>query len=187
MKWVYQNLNSEIYKSAEKFKHIEFLFFGFLSFCIPFLLGHPQLLVGTLVNAFIISASLNLDAKRILPLTILPSIGVLFRGILFGPLTLSLVFMLPFIWIGNMILVLALKHLLSRKMNYAISVAAGAGAKALFLFSITYILFQFEVLPSLFLTAMGAVQLATALMGGIVAYLLLKISLKAGMVKVLSG
>jgi len=168
-------LDSRVLRLGEKFEFAEFLFLGLLAFLIPFLVGHPQLLVGVLVNAFLVVASLNLDAKKVMGLALLPSLGAIARGMLFGPFTFALVFMVPFIWAGNVLLILAMKYLFGeKKVNYFLSLGAGALLKAGLLFSSAYLLLQFGLVPALFLTAMGIMQLITAVGGGIVAYVLWK-------------
>jgi hypothetical protein len=67
------------------------------SFALPFLLGHPQLLVGILVNAFLVLGALHMKKYSLLPLIMLPSLGVLARGVVFGPFTMFLVYMIPLI------------------------------------------------------------------------------------------
>jgi hypothetical protein len=99
-------------------------------------------------------------------LTILPSFGVLARGLVFGPFTYFLVYFLPFIWIGNLVLVLAFKR---------VGFIPAAGAKFLFLFLVANIYFNFHIVPKLFLQMMGLNQFATALAGGMIAWLIYKI------------
>jgi len=64
-----------------------FLGLAVLSFLIPFSLGHSQFLTGTLVNTFLFLAALFLPKRLLWPLIFLPSLAVLSRGLIFGPLT----------------------------------------------------------------------------------------------------
>jgi len=137
-----------------------------VAFFVPFAFGHPQWLVGTIVNACLFVSAIFLPKKYFIPLAVLPSLGVLARGLVFGPLTMFLVYFLPFIWLGNLILILVYK-----KTNFVIA----SLAKFLFLYIGANIYFSFHVVPKLFLTAMGLNQLATALAGGLIAFLILKI------------
>ncbi len=153
---------------------IPFLIFiglSFLSFSIPFSLGHPQWLVGTIVNACLFLAVIFLPRKFILPLIIFPSLGVLCRGIIFGPFTMFLVYFLPFIWLSNLVLILVFKKLFSR-LNYLFSVFSAATAKFLFLFIIANIYFEFSLVPKIFLQSMGINQFLTALFGGIISLII---------------
>ena len=175
-------LDSRIFRLGEKFELAEFLFLGFLAFLTPFTFGHPQILVGMLVNAFLVVASLNLDAKKVMGLALLPSLGAIARGVLFGPFTFALVFMVPFIWAGNIVLILAMKYLFGeRKVNYFLSLGAGALVKTGLLFGAAYALLQFSLVPALFLEAMGILQLITALGGGIIAFSVWKLGAQAGL------
>ena len=91
------------HEDRSRFVYVTFL--AFLGFAIPFTFGHPQLLVGVLVNALLVWSSLRLPLKMTLPVVFTPVLGVLARGLLFGPFTSYLALMAPFIWIGNLILV----------------------------------------------------------------------------------
>ena len=153
----------------------EMVVYSAVCFFIPFLLGQPQILVGTLVNAALVLAALNLRGARVLPVILLPSLGVLAAGLIFGPLTPFLLYMIPFIWIGNSVLVVAFKELrLAKKMKYWKVLLAGAAAKASFLFASAVALFSLGLVPVPLLTAMGVLQLQTALLGGLLAFVVQK-------------
>jgi len=145
--------------------------YSLLCFFTPFLIGEPQLAAGIAVNAFLILSALELQGWRLLPVIMLPSLGALSRGIVFGPFTPYLLLLVPFIWIGNALLVLSFKTiLLKMKKGFGITLLAGSFIKSVFLFSSAFVLFSYSLLPSIFLSAMGAFQLATALAGGTIAY-----------------
>jgi hypothetical protein len=154
--------------------HQSAIFYAYLlvGFIVPFTLGHPQLLVGTVVNAVLVLTALEMDSfKQIVPLLFAPSLAVLARGLIFGPFTPFLVIMLPMIWIGNAILVLGIREIhKKRDKNYSIALGASALAKTGFLFSSAWVLVSLSILPALFLTTMGLLQLVTAVSGGIVAF-----------------
>jgi hypothetical protein len=148
--------------------------YGLLAFLTPFMLGHPQLLVGTVVNTYLILGATYLKGHKLLPLIVVPTFGVVARGMLFGPFTVFVLYMIPFIWIGNAILCYVHKYLHFRKANYAVSIAAGATLKTAFLFGSAYALVALGIIPALFLTTMGLFQLYTALMGGAAAWAVIK-------------
>ncbi len=150
-----------------------FLVLSVLSFTIPFSLGHTQWLVGTIVNTALFLAAIFLPKKYFLPLTVFPSLGVLARGIIFGPLTFSLVYFLPFIWLANLILIVTFKRLFLY-IKYLPSVFFSATIKFLFLYAIANIYFEFHVVPKIFLQTMGIAQLFTALAGGIISFIIFK-------------
>ncbi len=137
---------------------------SFLSFSIPFSLGHPQWLVGMIVNACLFLAAIFLPRKFILPLIVFPSLGVLSRGIIFGPLTMFLVYFSPFIWLSNLVLISVFKKLFLR-LNYFFSAFFAATAKFLFLFIVANVYFEFSLVPQIFLQLMGINQFLTALAG----------------------
>ena len=111
--------------------NLVFISLSFLSFIVPFSLGHPQWLVGTIINASLFLAAIFLPKKFFTPLIILPSLGVLGRGIIFGPFTSFLIYFLPFIWLGNLILILVFKMLYKKSSNfkYFLSVFCAAAVK----------------------------------------------------------
>jgi len=148
-----------------------FIGLSLLSFSIPFSLGHQQWLIGTIVNTCLFLTAIFLPKKFILPLIIFPSLGVLSRGIIFGPFTMLLFYFLPFIWLANLALILVFKKLFSH-LNYFFSVFFAAAAKSLFLFTIANIYFELSFAPKLFLQLMGLNQFFTALAGGIISWII---------------
>ncbi|VVB67682.1 Uncharacterised protein [Candidatus Norongarragalina meridionalis] len=153
-------------------ENVRVLFYSAVAFFVPFFLDGPQLLVGTIVNAMLVTCALDVRGNRVLPVIFLPSIAAVSRGLIFGPFTPFLAVMMPVIWIGNATLVFGIRRLVSRNVNAVSSVAVAACAKSIVLFAAAYALVATAALPALFLTAMGAVQLATAVMGGGVALFL---------------
>ena len=140
------------------------------SFTLPFLIGHPQLLVGILINTFLVLWALHMKKYATLPLIILPSLAVLARGIIFGPFTIFLVYMIPIIWLGNFLLVWGIKYFyLTKSRNKFFAVGISALGKFLLLCSIAWILVSLHILPKIFLTTMGLIQLGTAITGWILA------------------
>lgn len=150
-----------------------FLSLSLLSFVVPFSLGHPQLLVGTMVNAALFASVVLLQGKFFLPMMILPSLGVLSRGLIFGPLTPFLLYFIPFIWLANLGLVLVFKKTFP-SFGYLLSALLASFVKLLILFSFANLFFRFNLVPRLFLTTMGLNQLITACLGGLFSYLFLK-------------
>jgi len=157
--------------------NLAFVGLSVLSFIVPFSLGHSQWLVGTIINASLFLAAIFLPKKFFVPLIILPSLGVLGRGIIFGPFTLFLIYFLPFIWFGNLILILFFKMLYKKSsdFNYFLCVFCAAAVKFLFLMAIASLYFKFHLVPAVFLQAMGINQLLTALTGGIIAWIIFNI------------
>lgn len=173
--YIFRNVDVVYYEHPERYQSAEMFALGFVGFLLPFLLGHPQLLVGVAVNAFIIRAALSLPQNKAMPVLITPSLGALARGLLFGPFTIFLVYLIPFIWAGNYILFRAFKMKLAGNLNYGVALAGGSIAKAGFLYLAALALNSAGVIPVIFLTAMGTIQFTTAILGGIVVYMQLKV------------
>lgn len=164
-------MNMQAQMLAVKQEWVELLIYSAMVFFIPLLLKYPQILVGTVVNTALIISALNLRAKKIIPIIVLPSIAVALGGYLFGGFTYALVYLIPFIWVGNLILVLAMKYLnLFKKINYVVSLTVSSALKSFFLFISALILFYLGVIPAPFLVAMGLIQFVTAFSGGIIAF-----------------
>ena len=154
---------------------VELVAYSFIAFFTPFFIGHPQLLVGTVVNATLILSSLSLKRNFLLPVIFMPSIAVLSRGLIFGPFTIFLLYFIPFIWIGNFIFTMFFKGMyIKNKTNYFITLLSGSFAKALFLFMVALLLFKLNLIPEIFLKTMGILQFTTAILGGIAAFAVIK-------------
>lgn len=158
---------------------LTFIGLSLLSLIFPFSLGHPQWLVGAIVNACLFLSAIFLPKKYFAPLIILPSLGVLGRGIIFGPFTYFLVYFLPFIWFGNLILILFFKKLyrtFDSKLSHSrffLAVFCASAVKFLFLMAVANLYFGLNLVPKLFLQVMGINQLFTALAGGAIAWFIL--------------
>ncbi len=69
-----------LFETKYKQQLIELVAYSFIAFFIPFFIGHPQMLVGTMVNATLILSSVYLKRNFLLPIIFMPSIAVLSRG-----------------------------------------------------------------------------------------------------------
>lgn len=165
---VYGKKFFELSKKAELLKSFEIFEFALVNiagFLIPLTLGHPQLIVGSVVNALIFYSALRFDKQKILPVIFLPSIAVLTRGLIFGPLTYFLLILAPFIWASNAIQVFASRYFLLKKFKLSYSLILSILLKAGFLFVVTFALVSLAGLPKIFLLAMGPVQVLTGVAG----------------------
>jgi hypothetical protein len=151
-------------------ENIEFYAYSLICFFVPFLLGHPQLLVGVIVNTALVLAALNLKGLKLLPIIMLPSLAVFARGLLFGPYSINLLYLIPVIWVGNALLVFGIKYLyLQKKKNKWYSLTYAISFKVLVLLGITSFLVTLGILSAVFLVAMGLLQIYTAAIGGTIA------------------
>jgi hypothetical protein len=121
-----------------------------------------QLLIGTIVNGLLAYSALRFNIWKSLPIILLPSIGALISGIVFGQFTFFLLYLIPAIWLGNYILGYFVKKYSERKF-FATTIASIA--KTSVIFGFTLILYLFNVVPAMFLIPMSIIQLVTALCG----------------------
>jgi len=171
MEYMTKVANLQDYVLNNVTEYWEMIVYMVISFSLPLFLAHPQFLVGSVVNAMLITAALNLKGYKLLPVILAPSLGVLSAGVLFGSFTIFLLYLVPFIWIGNAILVFSFKWFkLHKKQNYWTTLVIGSLVKGAFLFSVAYVLFSLSLIPAPLLTAMGVLQITTAMIGGIIAY-----------------
>jgi hypothetical protein len=138
-----------------------------LAFLIPFLISGPQLLTGSLVNCFLILSTRLVDKKNHLTIAVLPSIAAVLNGLVFGKFTPFLVFFLPFIWIGNFVLIKSIIYL-KNKLPLSFSMIISIILKTIILYISALVYFKLNLVPKIFLTAMGVFQLVTGIMGGLV-------------------
>lgn len=147
---------------------IEYSLFA-TAFFIPLFISGPQLLTGSIVNTLLfLYISQHSSSQKLVPILILPSIGAVLNGILFGKFTMFLLYFLPFIWVGNYLLVKVFKNLFV-KNTFFVAVLGSALIKFAFLFSTAYLLILMKIVPLIFLQLMGILQLYTAIIGGIIA------------------
>ena len=131
-------------------------------FFLPLLLARPQLVIWSIVNLLLIAAVRKVSRSKAWPLAFIPSIAAVLHGVIFWPFTIFLVYMMPAIWLGNLILMYIVSHM----SKQGLSILVWSIIKAGFLFLVAFVLVQNSFLPTIFLTAMGIFQLATALIGG---------------------
>ncbi|MDD4049825.1 MAG: hypothetical protein PHX47_02335 [Candidatus ainarchaeum sp.] len=159
------------YKQQQNYKYInlevyEFTIYSIVSFFLPFLIGHPQWLIGTLVNFFLIRAALHFKFKYLLPLLFLPSLGVLSAGIIFSTNTSFLLYYLPFIWLSNLVFIFSYRRFINNKWFSSV-ISSVIKFSLLFIVSLAFVfILNF---PKVFLINMGVLQLITALLGSFLA------------------
>ncbi len=132
-----------------------------LAFAIPLLVSGPQLLTGSIVNCFLFLSAVYSNRKTQTAIVIGPSIAALLNGLVFGKFTPFLAYFLPFIWIGNLILIKTFKK------ADIVNVITSSFLKSSFLLVFAFLYFKFSLVPQIFLTAMGIFQLITAVFGGV--------------------
>jgi hypothetical protein len=151
----------------EKSFLIEYLSLFLILLLVPLLIGKPQYLVGTIVNTVLVYSTLKFGFKKTIPFLILPSCMSYLRGLLFGSLTIFLVYLIPFIIISNAIY----SFTISKFKNKVFGILIACILKTGFLYLIVNILINTISLPDIFLTTMGINQLITGITGGFLGYL----------------
>ena len=137
------------------------------AFLVPILFSQitlfpNQLLIGTIVNALIAYSALRFNLIKSLPIILLPSIGTFVSGIVFGQSSIYLLYLIPIIWLGNLIVFLFVKKYVNKK-NFAIIIASIT--KTTIIFAFTFILYLFNIIPQALLIPMSIIQLVTAICG----------------------
>ncbi|MEM3610033.1 MAG: hypothetical protein QW076_03985, partial [Candidatus Anstonellales archaeon] len=172
---ILSSINLKEHKMPNFLENAEIFYYTLVAFSLPFVISHTQqqFMVGTVVNAMLVLAALNIRGYKILPIIILPSIAVFLAAALFGQETKFILYLMPFIWVGNSILVLGIKYLhFRKKMNEIVAYIISSFLKASFLFLSSLILVFINLIPAQFLTIMGIMQLMTALSGCVVGALI---------------
>lgn len=165
---------------------------GSLAFLIPLFLGelirlifgensmitsNSAVIIGTIINSLLIVSALNFKGlKKIIPVIILPSVGILISETIFDS-SVSIKWMVPGIWIGNYIFVYLFKWLMfKKKFNYFLTGLVAVIAKTFIIFGI------FSILNALGVFAvsevedlkylMGAMQVFSGITGVLLGYLI---------------
>jgi len=137
-----------------------------------------QFLVGPIVNCALIYAAVrfkNIFAAGAIIFT--PSVCAMTLGFV-GVSGLFAMYMIPFIWAGNMALVLGFRYLYAQRrhttINYATTATLAIAAKVLVIFAGFQILHAAVHMPAMLVMTFGIYQVVTATIGAAMAYVLLK-------------
>ncbi len=153
----------------------QFVALAGIAMALPFFL-HLQFITGPIVNAILILVLFLSGVRSALVVALIPSLMALAGGLLPAILAPAV----PFIMVGNVIFVLTVDYFYSRQMNDAgcwKGVLAGAALKFIFLYLsvgwITKLLLKHEMAAAV-ARMMSWPQFATAFMGGMIAWAVLK-------------
>jgi hypothetical protein len=138
---------------------------------LPFFI-HLQWITGPLVNAALIVILFLFGRKTAMIAAFVPSIMALSGGLL----PIALAPLVPFIIVSNIILILVIERLTKNK-SYSLAAISGAVAKFIFLAlsaKIVVMLLQKAALIKVLSTLFGVTQLYSALLGGLIALVVLK-------------
>ncbi|MBN1373911.1 hypothetical protein JW962_01065 [Candidatus Dojkabacteria bacterium] len=148
-----------------------YLLWGSLFFVVPSL-GLPQLVTGIVVNALLAYGVLSFGYKKTFPLTIFPSLISVALGLLFGPFTIFLLYFVPVIILANNLYVIILNRY--AKGNNIAKYILPSVVKSGVLFLAAYVFVKLGIVPGVFLTTMGLIQLVTATVGLLIGIVLAK-------------
>lgn len=148
-----------------------------------FLATNSQFVVGAIVNTCLIIAGINAKGlKKMLCVVFLPSISALLSGCVLHISAIYTVYMIPFIWIGNFLLLILFKYLFVHKnINYIITSVCAILAKCAVIFAGYNIFVYANVIPQnskvaqMLFASMGINQIITAVLGSIIAFGLIKL------------
>ena len=156
--------------SLPKAKAVVFALFLGIAIIVPSFI-HSQWITGPIVNAMLILATVIIGPTEAILLGLMPSAIALSTGLL----PIALAPMVPFIMIGNAVLVVLFHYL--RGQNFALSLGLSALLKFAFLhLSVVFImsaLLQNEIVSKLAIM-MSWPQFVTAVAGGIIVYPIIK-------------
>jgi hypothetical protein len=133
---------------------------------------HNQLATGPIINAVLFIATIMLGIEKALFICLIPSVVAISVGLL--PVVLAPA--VPFIMISNVLMVLVFNIL--KEKNYWAGVIASSFLKFIFLYSSSFLVVNLVIgkeLASNISLMMGWPQLLTALAGGVLAFIFLKI------------
>jgi hypothetical protein len=153
-----------------------FLFLSGLAILVPAIL-HVQWLTGPIVNAIFVVALFLLGVRSALAVALVPSLIALSSGTLPAPLAPAI----PFIMVGNAIYILAINYVYNNSATeengYWRGIFIGSGLKFVFLsLSAGFIveLFTSETVALKISQMMTWTQFATAALGGMIAWIILR-------------
>jgi len=143
--------------------------FVFIAILAPYFLN--QFLTGTIINAMLFIAVVMVGIEYAFFLCLIPSLVSIYTGLL--PIVLAP--MIPFIIMGNIILVLIFNKFY--KKNFWLGAVPASLAKFIFIWCLGMILASsiLSGIASKLMLMASWPQLATALMGAVIAYIFLRI------------
>jgi len=173
MNYSYNNENQSIFKT----NLFQITLLSTFAFLVPIVFSQitlfpNQLLIGTIVNALLVYSALKYNLSKSLPIILLPSIGTVVSGIVFGQFSFFLLYLIPAIWLGNLTLWYFVNKYSEKRVFCTITASV---TKTIVIFGSTLVLYLFSIIPKMFLIPMSLIQLVTALCGCTIVFLFVKI------------
>ena len=140
---------------------------------------HKQLIIGTLVNCALFLSSVYMkDTKKVIALSVLPSVSNILTGILFEGMTQYAKIMIPFIWLGNLAIIYG-GRLLRSRFNFTISSVISIIVKVSIIYGGFVLMSNILDFPDKIVkvmgSTMGVMQLYTGISGLVLSIILFKI------------
>jgi hypothetical protein len=151
-------------------KSTVFAVFLAIATIVPALI-HQQFIAGPIVNAILFASTIILGTESAIMIGLIPSLIALS----FGLLSPALAPMIPFIMMSNALLVMIFSGF--QKKNYWMSMVSASILKFVFLFATSSIVINLllkKEITTKVAQMMSWPQLITAIMGGIIAFLIIK-------------
>ena len=167
-----QYLKEKTFERVDTVSVIQFAGLASMAIFLPYLI-HIQWITGPIVNAILILTLLKFGFRNAIAIAVVPSLMALSGGLL--PAILAPV--VPFIMIGNMILILCVdwfhNNFEDKIKGYWAGVIVGAALKFLFLFASVNIISGLLIKQELAIKVaqmMSWPQFYTAVIGGVIAW-----------------
>ncbi|MFH1744982.1 MAG: hypothetical protein ABH881_02315 [bacterium] len=175
-----ENFKTQIMEKVAVKDLTNFLTLSLAAVFLPYYI-HSQWITGPIVNAILILLLFLVGARSALLVCLIPSIMALSSGLLPAILAPAV----PFIMMGNVILVLTVEFVYNyfksaswrTTLGFATGVIAGAGLKFLFLFYSVNVISGLLIKQELAVKVaqmMSWPQFATACIGGVIAWVMLR-------------
>jgi hypothetical protein len=162
-------MRKAIAKTLEnKRNYIRFVIVSYvLAFFIPVLLGQFTWVCGVFINAIYILAAMNFHKNSFLPILFIPSIEKVAGALAFSIFFPFLLYLLPFIWVGNISYVYLFRYFKSKWANKSfLSLFIASIVKTAVIVIGTIVLYLVGEVYYSFILLVGAVQLFSAFIGG---------------------
>lgn len=175
-------LEKRMYDLSKRKEYIEFIIIALLIALTPIILPllmtiNTQYVVGSIVNTALIITGINIKGyKKIITLITLPSIWAMTSGLILGTASIYTIYMIPFIWIGNFVIIYLYRYLyVHKKINYAVVSLVSVISKSLIIFTgfnflvLSTKISQSPVLLNTMTMVMGMNQVVTGVIGSMIA------------------
>ena len=139
---------------------------------------YKQIIIGSIVNTCLFLCGIyEKDTKKIIAISTLPSVSVMLSGLLFSGLTFYSKLMIPFIWLGNLVIIYLSR--LFYKQNKFISYSFFSIILKVFIiyggFKAVSMMFNFpKSVVNVMGNTMGIIQLFTASIGFLITIFIIK-------------